>query len=208
MLNKTLLAGLVALGLIVTTGCASKETAKPEERKVQQVISLGDFDPIVIRVNGHGTYGKTDRQASTSQRTLLAMRASKMDAYRNLNERVYGTRIQGTTTVQNLATRDDNIRGYVDNIVRGAKVVSTRDIGNNTYETQMELVLEPRIQRCLMNSNKDEKECSTYNLNSVYETQSTIHGEHPSQRLPGYSEQQHQRGQVRQQQPRARYHLD
>lgn len=188
MLNKTLLTGLMVLGLTLTVGCASKETEKPEEKETQ-VVSLGNFDPVVLRVNGHGTHGKSDVQINTNQRNLMAMRASKMDAYRNLAERVYGTRIQGNTTVHNLATRDDSIRGYVDNLVRGAKIISTRDLGNGSYETLMELVLEPRFQHCMLRSKSiaADPNCSQY----------SVHGEHPSQRIP-----------VTQSQPRARYHLD
>lgn len=209
MLKKTIFAGLTILGLTLTAGCASKandcaarksscapkETScepqantcgKPQQNKI---VAYGNFDPVVIRVNGYGTHGKTDVQTNTSQRKLLAMRASKMDAYRNLAERVYGTRIQGNTTVQNLATRDDSIRGYVDNLVRGAKVVSTNDLGNGSYETLMELVLEPRFQHCMVRNESmaADPRC----------TQHTVHGEHPSQRLP-----------ISQHQPRARYHLN
>jgi len=209
MLKKTLFAGLTILGLTLTAGCASKTTdcapkkasCTPKEANCasqtntctasqeNEVVAYGNFDPVVIRVNGYGTHGKTDTKTTTGQRKLLAMRASKMDAYRNLAERVYGTRIQGNTTVQNLAARDDNIRSFVDNLVRGAKVVSTRDLGNGSYETLMELVLEPRFQSCMIRSRTmtAHPSCAQY----------TIHGEHPSQRLP-----------MTQQQPRARYHLD
>jgi len=196
MLKKTLFAGLTILGLTLTAGCASKSNhcgnVKDNtcgDSQQAKVVAYANFDPVVIRVNGYGTHGKTDAQTNTNQRKLLAMRASKMDAYRNLAERVYGTRIQGNTTVQNLATRDDNIRGYVDNLVRGAKVVSTRDLGNGSYETLMELVLEPRFQNCMMTSRTmaTHPSCAQY----------TIHGEHPSQRLP-----------VSHYQSRARYYLD
>lgn len=189
MLNKTFLAGLVILGLTLITGCASDFGQSFNGRQQQQPVVVGNFDPVILRVNGSGTYGKTDATVNPSQADLMAQRASKMDAYRNMAERVYGTRIQGNTTVQNLATRDDNIRGYVDNLVRGAKVISMREIGQNSYETQMELVLEPRFQHCMLRgaSMAADPSCSQY----------TVHGEHPSQRLP-----------VTQSQPRSRYQLD
>ncbi|GLR63021.1 LPP20 family lipoprotein [Marinospirillum insulare] len=190
MINKTLLTGLMLLGLTLILGCASKDEAEePVTEKEVRVLDMGSFDPVVLRVNGYGTHGKTDVQTTPNQRNLMAMRASKLDAYRSMAERVYGTRIQGNTTVQNLATRDDHIRGYVDNLVRGAKVVSTRDLGNGSYETLMELVLEPRFQHCMLRSESmaADPSCAKY----------TIHGEHPSQRLP-----------ISQNQPRARYHLN
>lgn len=213
MLKKTLFAGLMVLGLALTAGCATRsaccaleqprcyanETSCLSKRasctsgcstlRQAEVVAYGNFDPVVLRVQGQGTYGKTDVTTNTSQRKLLAMRASKMDAYRNLAERVNGTRIQGNTTVQNLAIRDDNIRTYVDSLIRGAKVISTRELGDGAYETTVELVLEPRLQHCLVRGRNmiADPACAQY----------TVHGEHPSQRLP-----------VSQYQPRARYYLD
>ncbi len=190
MLNRTIFAGLVILGLTLITGCASELSLDyNEDAKRKQVVTFGNLDPVILRVNGNGTYGKTDATVNPSQANLMAQRASKMDAYRNMAERVYGTRIQGNTTVQNLATRDDNIRGYVDNLVRGAKIISMREIGRNSYETQMELVLEPRFQHCMLKSTSmaADPSCSQY----------TVHGEHPSQRLP-----------VTHSHPRSRYQLD
>ncbi|MFK7160481.1 LPP20 family lipoprotein [Marinospirillum sp. MEB164] len=188
MFKKTLCTGLIIAGLTLTAGCANQRQQQPATTSGHTYI-LGQFDPVVIRVQGHGApSAATDVQTNANQRRLLAMRASKMDAYRALAERVYGTRIQGSTTVQNLATRDDHIRGYVDNIIRGAKVVATREV-NGVFETEMELVLEPRFQHCMLQGSSMAADpiCS----------QNTVHGEHPSQRLP-----------VSQAQPRQRYHLN
>ncbi|SFC14647.1 hypothetical protein SAMN05660443_1612 [Marinospirillum celere] len=190
MLKKILFTGGLLLTLGVTAGCASNDQQPQQAQQAEQdKMILHSFDPVVVRVEGFGAPGNTDVQTNQQQRKLLAMRASKMDAYRALAERVYGTRIQGNTTVQNLAARDDNIRGYVDNLVRGAKVISTSQESDGTYKTQMELVLEPRFQHCMLRSESlaADPACS----------QHTVHGEHPSQRMP-----------VTQSQPRTRYHLN
>ena len=87
MLNKMLLAGLATLGLTLMVGCAAdfaNHSAPPA-----QSVALGNLDPVVLRVNGHGTYGKSDALVNDNQTNLMAMRASKMDAYRNMAERVY-----------------------------------------------------------------------------------------------------------------------
>jgi hypothetical protein len=192
MFKKLLFTGCLVLTLGITAGCASRDHEHQQEREntaESNKVILHSFDPVVVRVEGHGATGSTDVETNQQQRKLLAMRASKMDAYRAMAERVYGTRIQGNTTVQNLATRDDNIRGYVDNLVRGAKVISTSQERDGTYKTQMELVLEPRLQHCMVRpgSIAANPECSQY----------SVHGEHPSQRMP-----------VSQSQPRTRYHLN
>ncbi|MDR9466634.1 LPP20 family lipoprotein [Marinospirillum sp.] len=194
MLKKTLFTGCLLLTLGLTAGCATTNHEHQQERETAKEnnnnrVIPHSFDPVVIRVEGFGAGGTTDIQTNQQQRKLLAMRASKMDAYRAMAERVYGTRIQGNTTVQNLATRDDNIRGYVDNLVRGAKVISTSQEKDGTYKTRMELVLEPRYQHCMVKPESivADPACSQY----------SVHGEHPSQRMP-----------VTQSQPRTRYHLN
>lgn len=180
MINKRIFTGLTILGLTLSVGCATNKEAnlakQEADAEIYEVVSQEQFDPVIIKVAGYGTYGKTSVEVNENQKNLLAIRASKMDAYRNLAERIYGTRIQGNTSVHNLATTDDNIRGYVDNLVRGAKVVATREIGKGSYETQMEVVLEPRFQQCLLRSNSLSAKpvCAQY----------TIHGEHTNQRLP------------------------
>ena len=188
MLKKIFITSLIVLGLSLIAGCVSK-SANAAGREAQLSI-LDNFAPVVLRVEGYGTHGKTDTKTGSNQYNLMARRASKMDAYRNLAERVYGTHIQGHTTVQNLATRDDTIRSYVNSLVRGAKVVSTENVGNGSYRTVMELVLEPRFQNCVLNGRRmaSDPNCS----------QNTVHGEHPSQRLPV----------VTQTKPSVRYHLD
>lgn len=179
MINKKLFAGLVVLALTLLTGCAYKdfdETDAKAEAHEYESLKMGDYDPVIIKVSGFGAYGKTSADINANQQRLLAMRASKIDAYRNLAERIYGTRIQGNTSVQNLASQNDNIRAYVDNLVRGAKVISTKEIGKGSFETQMEVVLEPRFQECLVRDN------SIYARNQC--TQFTVHGQQPGQRLP------------------------
>lgn len=201
MINKKFIAGFTALGLslaVSSVGLSEKAHAwnthqeqhynhyennnYSYDQRTYQVIQLGVHDPVVIRVAGYGTGGKTDTKINTNQKEFMAMRASKLDAYRNLAERVYGIRVQGNTSVHNMAARDDNIRGYIDNLVRGAKVISTRELGNGSYETKMELVLEPRFHQCLVRGNAiyADPSCAQY----------TIHGEHPSQRLPIHAPRQ------------------
>lgn len=109
-------------------------------------------EPITVRVSGYGTY--TDPKDSIDpQKRLMAMRASRLDAYRALVERVYGTVIYGSSTVNEFAMRDDSFRTMIDSYIRGAKVLSVNETKNGTFETVVELVLEPSFRECLTNSN-------------------------------------------------------
>ncbi|ODC02557.1 hypothetical protein BFW38_02350 [Terasakiispira papahanaumokuakeensis] len=137
---------IVSLALLVAvtfiSGCAHQQW------RYQNQPSKIDDNPIVVRATGYGTSTNSNR-LNSSQRKLMAMRASKLDAYRALAERVYGIRVEGSSTVESLAARDDDLHAYVDSIVRGAKVISTYALEDGAYETTLELVLEPVFTRCL-----------------------------------------------------------
>lgn len=74
-----------------------------------------------------------------AQQRLLAIRASKLDAYRALTEQVYGQQIDANTTVAEMAVMSDTFRARVEGVVYGAVLVSITPVGNDTYETTLSL---------------------------------------------------------------------
>ncbi len=107
------------------------------------------FEPITVRVSGFGTYEDVSADRLNTRKRLMARRASQMDAYRNLAERVYGTVIYGSATVNDFVLRNDNFRTYVDSYIRGAKMVAVNEHSDGVVETVMELKLEPRFRACV-----------------------------------------------------------
>ncbi len=98
---------------------------------------------------GYGTADQT-HNFSKSQMKLMAMRASKMDAYRTLVEQIYGIKIDGTTTVENMIVKSDRYRGFIRAYLRGAKVKRSTLLSDDfTYETVMEIDLSPKFFECL-----------------------------------------------------------
>jgi hypothetical protein len=71
-------------------------------------------------------------------KNIMAMRASKLDAYRELTEQVYGQQIQGKTDMKNLVASDDKLRSKVSGVIRGARVIKVYPVGD-TYATELEL---------------------------------------------------------------------
>lgn len=139
---------LVALGL---SGCASQSS---EDR--EQAIPPEQLEPIVVRVSGFGTYEDASADRLDTRKRLLARRASKLDAYRALAERVYGTVIYGSSTVNDFVLHNDNFRAYVDSYIRGAKVVAVNEHSDGVVESVMELKLQPRFRACVARSTDRE----------------------------------------------------
>ncbi len=95
---------------------------------------------VKLTATGYGASSNFDAY-TPGQRRLLAMRASKVDAYRALAEQIHGVRIRGTTTVGAMVAQNDSYRAYVDAYVRGARVISVTPMAEGNYETEVELEL-------------------------------------------------------------------
>jgi outer membrane protein FlgP len=74
-----------------------------------------------------------------AQQRLLAIRASRLDAYRSLTEQVYGQQLDATTTVADMVVQNDTYRTKVEGVIYGAVVVSITPVGEDTYETTLSL---------------------------------------------------------------------
>lgn len=74
-----------------------------------------------------------------AQQRLMAIRASKLDAYRALTEQVYGQQIDATSTVVDMTVTSDSFRAKVEGVIYGAILVSITPVGDDTYETTLSL---------------------------------------------------------------------
>ena len=84
----------------------------------------------VVSIQNHKT---------AAQKRLLAIRASKLDAYRSLTEQVYGQHLDATTTIADMTVMSDTFRTRVEGVIYGAVLVSITPAGEDTYETTMSL---------------------------------------------------------------------
>jgi len=116
---------------------ASVKTARDPNEYAKTITPPVFKEPVIVS-NG---YANISAQLSDnpSQRRLMAIRASKIDAYRNLTEKVYGQNIDATTTVEDMVATNDAIRARVQGLIYGARLVSISPIGGDSYETRLEL---------------------------------------------------------------------
>jgi hypothetical protein len=99
----------------------------PMVEKRETLVATGY---AVISVQNHRT---------PAQQRLLAIRASKLDAYRSLTEQVYGQQLDATTTVADMTIMSDTFRAKVEGVIYGATMVSITPVGDDTYETTLSL---------------------------------------------------------------------
>ncbi|BBP45497.1 hypothetical protein THMIRHAS_08700 [Thiosulfatimonas sediminis] len=99
--------------------------------------------PELIKITGIGYGAESTFEAYTpGQRRLMAIRSSKLDAYRALAEQISGIKIDSNTAVSTLTAKNDSFRARVNTVVRGARVVSVTPMADNNYETVLEVYVD------------------------------------------------------------------
>lgn len=80
------------------------------------------------------------RGRTLEEKRVRAMRASKIDAYRELTEQVYGMRISARASMDDQQLGVESTDGEVDGIIRGAEVIRSYPVGDS-FVTEMQLDL-------------------------------------------------------------------
>lgn len=131
MMNKYYTTLFITSVLLYLTGCSSIydkhvqwETPKPDTFPVLHAIGQA---PISLQKSSHKT-----------QQMLMAINASKLAAYAELAEQVYGQQIDGKTSMSNLLINNQQLNASIRGIIRGAKVVKSYPVGDS-YTTELSL---------------------------------------------------------------------
>lgn len=74
-----------------------------------------------------------------NEKRLLALRAARMDALRDLTEQVHGIHINASTTVGQARIGNDSLSAVVDGTIRGARTVRITPKGTDGYEVELSL---------------------------------------------------------------------
>lgn len=104
--------------------------------RTQQLYPVPQSEGVVA--TGYAVIASQHGETPAQQR-LMAIKASKLDAYRALTEQVYGQYINATGTMTDMSITEDQLRSRVEGVIYGAKVVSITPIGEETYETKLSL---------------------------------------------------------------------
>ena len=84
---------------------------------------------------GHGYAQVSGQPGKThNEKRLMAMRAARLDAMRDLVEQIHGIHLTAETTISKAVVQSDSLQALVDGTLRGAKTVSIQPTGSDSYE--------------------------------------------------------------------------
>ncbi|GIU12088.1 hypothetical protein TUM4261_24780 [Shewanella sp. c952] len=131
----------------IFAGCAA------QDRYVQYETEAPESFPTLTAIG----YATLDSQPSNdpAQRVLMAMQASKIAAYRELAEQVYGQHLTASSQMSDWMLSSDEIKASVSGVIRGARVVKSYPAGEH-YVTELELDFE-QVWALYQQQNRSQK---------------------------------------------------
>lgn len=138
---------------MLLSGCSAYYNLAYDQQHVEWETETPDQFPVLTAVG----YAPIADQPGDNQehKDLAAMRASKLAAYRELAEQVYGQRIAGGSSVQNWALTNDTFQASVDGVIRGAEVIRTYTVGEY-YATELKLDFQ-KVHRIYQSTSRQQK---------------------------------------------------
>ena len=82
---------------------------------------------------------KSQPGKTLNERRLMAIRAARLEAMRDLTEQVHGIHITSQTTVGKTVINNDVINAKIEGVLRGARTVRITPKSSDTFEVVLEL---------------------------------------------------------------------
>ncbi len=119
---------IVASLCLLLAGCVGNE----------EQLRADSIQQMPYRAIGYASL-RVQPGSTPAQKQLMAIRAAKAAAMRELAEKIFGADVSGQTSLIGGGVYSDQLRSSVDGLVRGARVVSLTPIRNDVYEAVLEV---------------------------------------------------------------------
>ena len=134
--------GVIVSMLFLYTGIGFSQEKVSGSEWTQIVEQMGDKGKINWSegyIEAVGIGAPPERYIGKPQARPMALRAAKVDAYRNLLETTKGVRIDSATVVKDFTVESDVINAQVEGLVKGAKVVNQDYLSDGTVEVTLRM---------------------------------------------------------------------
>lgn len=128
---------LLILSLLLS-GCQTNSDLVQLHKYNEWEYQLPDEDYIVTATG----YAPINSQVGDDKtiKMIKAIKVSKLDAYRDLSEKVHGYQLSGDVSVRDLVMGDEQIRASVQGVIKGARLIKSYPL-DGVYITELELNL-------------------------------------------------------------------
>jgi hypothetical protein len=150
--KKRLIA--VAVGLMLMSGCVAPSASTSGSASPTAAQQLAATKTALDKMNPPSSaaaakapplqgigYAVVSVQPgrNTAHKSLMAIRAARMDAMRALAEQIHGLQVDSRTTMAEAVVQSDTLRATVSGVIRGARTIRIEPQSSDVYEVVLEV---------------------------------------------------------------------
>ncbi len=137
--------------------CQEKVSGSEWTQIVEQMGDKGKINWSEGYIEAVGIGAPPERYIGKPQARPMALRAGRVDAYRNLLEVTKGVRVDSTTVVKDFTVQSDVINAQVEGLVKGAKVVNQEYMSDGTVEVTVRMPIAGSFSQIIVPRALDKK---------------------------------------------------
>ncbi|MFA5285330.1 MAG: hypothetical protein WC347_07025 [Smithellaceae bacterium] len=135
--------------LLLWASAAFCQNAIPMSEWVEKV-GQGSVNWSAGYIEAVGIGAPPDRSLGKINARPMALRAAKVDAYRNLLEITKGVQVDARTTIKDFTVESDIINTQVEGMVKGALIVDQQYMSDGTVEVKLRMPLYGELSKIMI----------------------------------------------------------
>lgn len=161
MLKGTLLA-LATTALLAVPAYAgdTKDPAAAADDSVVQKVGHGEINWSKKYVTATGSGAANLKDASVAQARLMAERAAKLDALRNILETIQGIQVSGSRSANDMMSNGE-IKTRISGMAQGYKVVDTKYYSDGSVDVVIQMPIDENLTNALVERPKKARKVTT-----------------------------------------------
>jgi len=151
MMKTTQLIGLMGLLSLAAPAMAQKDPAGDEA--VVQKLAHGEINWSTKTVTATGSAAASNKEGSVARARLMAERAAKLDALRNIIETIQGIQVSGTRNAADVMSNGE-IKSKIQGMAQGFKVVDTKYYSDGSVDVIVSMPIDENLTNALVEKPK------------------------------------------------------
>jgi hypothetical protein len=130
--------------------CQEKVSGSEWTQIIEQMGDKGKVNWTEGYIEAVGIGAPPERYIGKPQARPMALRAARVDAYRNLLETTKGVRVDSATVVKDFTVESDTIRASVEGLVKGAQVAKQEYMSDGTVEVTVRMPIAGGLSQIIV----------------------------------------------------------
>lgn len=122
----------ILFALFFLSACSNSQPHQKDKPKTITPYTFNSVGYAPIEIQSGGSF---------EVKMLNAIKASKLEAYKEMAEQIYGVLLTARNSVEGASLKDDRIKAQVKGLVKGARVLKSYHEGD-LYITELELDMQ------------------------------------------------------------------